>query len=560
MARIIGSIPINIWERRVREDLSDQLPDDWTVICGVSWSARNENGWVRDGQSDFVVLAPYLGMLVIEVKGSKEVRVDQHGVWHRVKYLSSGVTEEYALRESPPDQATRNLHEIKSFVCKDLGWGDTFRGAFGYLVLYPNGKILGATHLLDPTTYLGKAGVSSYRTIIKKCLIARGAEQASKYFTQETCTEISKSLTKQGFVVHASGIDEDLERQTEELERLTRQQAASLKGIFQFPRVAIRGPAGSGKTILGIWRLRAELDSGRKAMYVCYNKALASHLKLKNPECARYIFNVDSLFMSMCKGAVNAPGQSSDKNAFFDSILPNQVAKLSAFYGYDEKYDSIIIDEGQDFGEERLIALFDLLRETDSSWLLLSDWSQDIYQRGENLMVGAEILFGLSHNCRNTRTQVTATNKICNMNVESFPDAPNGTPPIVELVKTRSQNFTRAFEHIKKSSPDGTGVILGPYSLPKSSLADARQSSYLGLKLTEDISLLGEKGYVFYSTIKSFKGLEAKFVVLIDLTVSSLSEHIQHSDLYVALTRSTVQTIVLTQDQQSHTRFVGKPS
>ena len=42
---------------------------------------KNDIGAVRDGEADFVVLAPELGLAVIEVKGSKLVRVDENGIW-----------------------------------------------------------------------------------------------------------------------------------------------------------------------------------------------------------------------------------------------------------------------------------------------------------------------------------------------------------------------------------------------------------------------------------------------------------------------------------------------
>jgi len=83
MPKIIGQISIDRWEREVRRLLTGQLPQEWIVVCNVAWALQNDQGLVRDGQCDFVVLVPDLGMAVLEVKGSRSVRVDENGTWYR---------------------------------------------------------------------------------------------------------------------------------------------------------------------------------------------------------------------------------------------------------------------------------------------------------------------------------------------------------------------------------------------------------------------------------------------------------------------------------------------
>ncbi len=86
MARVIGSTPGDRWEREVLNQFKVQLPDAWLVLSGVSWSRQGPNdGWryVRDGQADLVVLVPRLGMVVVEVKGSRVFRIGEDGRWYR---------------------------------------------------------------------------------------------------------------------------------------------------------------------------------------------------------------------------------------------------------------------------------------------------------------------------------------------------------------------------------------------------------------------------------------------------------------------------------------------
>jgi hypothetical protein len=79
MARILGPIPSNKWEREVLNQLKLQLPADWVAVSNVTWAIKGESGYVNDGQSDFVVLVPNSGMVIVEVKGSKEFWIDEDG-------------------------------------------------------------------------------------------------------------------------------------------------------------------------------------------------------------------------------------------------------------------------------------------------------------------------------------------------------------------------------------------------------------------------------------------------------------------------------------------------
>ncbi len=108
MPKMLGPVPADKWEREVYHQLKLQLPHDWTVISGVSWSRvgpSDEWRYVRDGQADFVVLIPGLGMVIVEVKGSRAFRVGANGRWYRID-LNGNQTE---IDESPPAQATRNM-------------------------------------------------------------------------------------------------------------------------------------------------------------------------------------------------------------------------------------------------------------------------------------------------------------------------------------------------------------------------------------------------------------------------------------------------------------------
>jgi len=59
-------------EITVYEALSNQLQKDFLVFYSSPWLGTNFDGSEKDGEADFIVAHPNLGLLVIEVKGGRK--------------------------------------------------------------------------------------------------------------------------------------------------------------------------------------------------------------------------------------------------------------------------------------------------------------------------------------------------------------------------------------------------------------------------------------------------------------------------------------------------------
>ena len=83
---------------------------------------------------------------------------------------------------------------------------------------------------------------------------------------------------------------------------------------------------------------------------------------------------------------------------------------------------------------------------------------------------------------------------------------------------------------------------------------DDRTMDEAGVKprqVTEDIENLGKAGYVFFSTIKAFKGLEAENVILIHADIPGRIAALEEEDLYVACSRATGRLAILTNSDEA---------
>jgi DNA helicase IV len=117
---------------------------------------------------------------------------------------------------------------------------------------------------------------------------------------------------------------------------------------------------------------------------------------------------------------------------------------------------------------------------------------------------------------------------------------PIGVSPIIELSKTQ---HLRVWELAKQWSGDGSIAVLSPFKYENSAMSG--QVSGHGITLSKNIADLGKKNTIFFSTIKSFKGIEASTVIIVDLSIPD--EHVAFSkeDLYVACTRATTRLALI---------------
>lgn len=538
MPRVLGPIPADVWEQKVLEELKKQLPADWVVISNVTWAFSSDGRIVRDGQADFVVLIPGSGMVVLEVKGSKEIWIDSDGCWYR----SDKQGNRTLITKSPPEQAMSNVHTLAEIVEQKGGWSK-FPGRFSWIVAYPNGKANKVPDLFDFSTLITIRQLHELTSKLRLSLEKRGSEGIGAQFSGTTIDKVAGILTSQPFAVSKADSGVDVQDDVLKIDTLVRQQFAALKGIFEFQRVAVVGPAGSGKTLLAIWRLQALLEAGKRAIYVCFNTKLAESLRARNPECADAIINVDKLFTNLCPGA----RRGDDQTTYFRETLPALALGVAEKLPEQSKYDAIIIDEGQDFNEDRLYTLYELLKVESSDWIFFSDRRQDLFQSGSGEAFGAEVVFQLYHNCRNTQQVNLATNQyLGSMPVQSMPGMPEGERPQVLHCQSREAMARRAWDLASQWSPQQGVVILSPYTLNNSCMANFPKGN--GLSLTENLDNFGKKGFVYFSTVRSFKGIEASVVILVDVDIPSDHERsaFRNQDLYVACTRPTARLAILT--------------
>ncbi|RWD70307.1 MAG: hypothetical protein EOS37_15210 [Mesorhizobium sp.] len=393
---------------RLLRALDDQLPREFVVMHSVAWISKPGGAGARDGEADILVAHPRLGLLVIEVKGGRIsldypnrrwTSTDRHGIEHEIKnpfeqsrQCKFGILEK--LKEHPGWKRLRvrrfNIGHAAFFP--DIGDGGRLQGPDA-----PPAIIGDRSDLARMTTWIEQAFAYWQGTsegVLEEVGI-RGIETVIEIFARTATTRPLLSAR--------------IKDEEEQRIRLTQTQAAVLDMLQRQRRVMIAGGAGTGKTLIAKEKATRLANEGIKTLLVCFNRGLADHLR----EQCRGIAGLDiATFHQVChKWIARAKTELSHdflaetkrdhpRADEFNHLMP--LALANAIDALGPAYHAIVVDEGQDFGDEFWMPLEMLLTSLDQGILyVFLDENQDIYRRSADIPVSGEPMV-LDRNCRNT--------------------------------------------------------------------------------------------------------------------------------------------------------------
>jgi hypothetical protein len=167
--------------------------------------------------------------------------------------------------------------------------------------------------------------------------------------------------------------------ETEILRVMDLQQESLAKSLGDGHRV-IRGVAGSGKTLVLVFRARllAENFPNKKFLLTCYTKTLASQLKTLLNRCPNVdVINLHALMYEVITAARLPKPNLSDGN--FSEMAP--VALKALDRGAGPRYDAVLVDEAQDLETDELQFITRLLKDGCEDLVIVADAAQNIFKR-----------------------------------------------------------------------------------------------------------------------------------------------------------------------------------
>ena len=294
---------------------------------------------------------------------------------------------------------------------------------------------------------------------------------------------------------------------------------------------------------------RDALAAGRRPLYVCYNRPLADHIALIAPpggEVATYHQLADRL--SRALGQVpdfSQPGVFDRLEAFLDGYAPSAA----------DRFDEIIIDEGQDFRAGWADNLLRFLRPDGRAWWL-EDPLQNLYGRPETALPGWVTLRSET-NYRSPR-DILATLRLLLPLAEPVMAGSPLTGPEVDILTYANPDelVTRSVGAITKAIGLGfkrSHIALISYrGREHSALSPFTRIGPYSLRApTGHYDLLGNpvltEGDILIDSVLRFKGRAAPCVILTEIDFDSLDDKAMRR-LFVGATRATMKlTLVVSE-------------
>jgi hypothetical protein len=542
-------------ERRVFAALQSAAgTENWTVLHSLGLSSD----WSGEfGEIDFLVIMPGIGIVCVEVKGGS-ISVT-NGVWTTRNRRGHVET----LRRSPYRQAQDGMWKLLTAIRTRFGPSSLeARCPIGWLVTFPDVPCPPVTPEATRDEIVDRDDMESdigQRFSNAPALVRLASRSDLTRPSTVTCARIANFLRPE-FERVAAPVSTDWEAETR-IRALTEEQFEALDAICDNPICLLRGPAGTGKTLLGIESARRAAAAGRNVLVLCFNHNLGKWLAAAVEHFApgRVVAgNVHALLRerimksSLASDLAQAEAAGVNGNELFGRLY-YELGAL-AIEESDERFDDIVFDEVQDLPAR---AVGDLV----SAWtravenfhiLLLGDFTRQALYTGSTAtsvpkleaVFGSLPVFNLRLNCRNTRRIALQTGILSGFGEQRVSDRqPEGEQVSIQYYARRADGLSHLERIVKLLRESGHKAceltILGPHRREISLVGDT--SSVEGWTIRDLAD--AKANDLAYSTIHGFKGLERPVVIIIDAEATSVDE--SDALLYVGMSRARLRLFIL---------------
>lgn len=508
--------------------LHKTLPDDYAVFHGVHWS-RDKAGLAGFGEIDFVVVNRAGSVLLIEQKNGA-IEEGRDGLVKRYPDGPKNVGEQVARSVTAVKERLRPL--VRPGARLDVG----------YLIYCPDARIRAlAAAAIERHRVVDAGDAPRLAERIAELLPAEGGDPAWARSVEAFFRQTFELLPD----IHAH-----VDAQNRTFTRLSGEVLRFFEGIeMRDYRLRFRGVAGCGKSLVARHAFERAAKKGRRPLLLCYNRALKEKLKATvGPGGLVETWN------GFCKSFLESRGDSLDFESQPDAAFWKNVEQRVIGHTVPDswRFDSIIVDEGQDFEPEwwEILRLFAC---EDTEWLWLEDPDQNV--RGTPPVALDD--FVTLRVRRNYRSPATIAGFVRAALPEFEFDPANVLPGRGARVSwwNESKDQLAAIaaivsERLREGFAADDLVILTTRGLNRSVLANQDRVGPFAIRRFENrYDAFGNQvytdGQIRFDSVRRFKGGEAAAVILADVDPDPRRLELERRVLYAGMTRATVALDVL---------------
>lgn len=501
-------------EAWVYDQLRRGLGPDWIVVHAARWVGRSRpNEPLRDGEADFLVAHAEHGLLVLEVKGGG-IRYDPS----TDRWTSTDGTGALHPVRDPYRQSEQSMHVLMAKL-GESPHATPSRPVHGHGVVFPDiqAPTRGfAPHAPSELT-LDLSARDHFPQAVEQLLAAWGRRypsvgNAPSRWWWRAFEDLFLAPREAKVLLRQRIADEQAQ-----LVALSEHQMEVLDMLGRVRRVAVYGPAGTGKTLLAMHKARQLAAQGMNVLLTCYNKALGHHLR----DAMADVPNVKALhFHELCyeiadlrsKG-VEKPADREGADHWFNADLAQHLIDAAAERGL--QYDAIVVDEAQDFLALWWQALESLCTDPGRSIRYLFFDDAQRLRPDAAPVEGAEHAIELQTNWRNTRHihdhLLEVQPRLRGVRCISPPGAPVEFVPLRPNLPRSLKRVLDRICHEGGVRPDDVVILVGRSPAKSKVMTLGGQISPFRLTAQDEPGCIRVRG------VYSFKGMEAPVVILTEL-------------------------------------------
>lgn len=498
-------------ERVVWEELMKGLPDNAYVVYGLKILEHEQ-----EYELDFIVLWPDVGVSVLEVKGG-DVTPNEDSTFTQRDSQTKRIID-------PVTQLSKNHYALRRFLERKTSLPHI---SLRHFLVFPYSDIKSdfSRPNIPRKIVIDSIDLINIVPSIKQEML-NNSFRPSFLEVNSILKLLGQNLSDNPKLSQMGAIRE------REVTSLTEQQYKVLDLCKLMNRFAVLGAAGCGKTFVAIEQAKRRSNLGDSVLFLCYNRGLAEYLRrqLDSHDSSKGAIRVATLHS--LPSSLGMKIDPTDDDHYWDCDLPEMIAKQLFELDDEFKYDTVIIDEAQDFHPQWWEVVINLLKNRDSgSIFAFGDMRQGIFRRADNIPLEVATLC-LDTNLRNS-LPIARLASICVTDdlVLAGLDGPS-----VRFLETSADSAIQVAESVlgdlqREGWSAGDICLLTTGSRHPQQVRQVSQSTRY-----EYWNSFFESDEVFYSHVLGFKGLERRVIVL---AVNGWKhENAKKDMLYTAVTRA----------------------
>ena len=503
-------------------------------------------------------------VICFEVKGSKVIECN-NGVWN-----FSDSSKSYLKNISPLQQSQNTVHPLKRILKERLPPEIYKKLYIDWGVIFPrtnfNSKL---TPEAVPERICDLNKINDFEKFVVS--LQNFSINTKNYLTEILNPNDIKKIVNvlRPNIKLRTGINFYINQTDDDLILLEDEQKNIYLDIIseKYPQNIIKGGPGSGKTFLAVELSKKLSENGKSSALFCFNKFLANNIRKKLSEYKSNntkVFHIHEFMYDQIKRAGNLRWLSNEKKennekTYYSSIFP-EIFKdsIESLYQLSDlnKFDHIIIDEGQDFLDKLIldpILTFCINgKQSEKNWTIFLDDNvqKEVYGHfNQNYMTELEKENQTLYLTKNYRNPQNFISKACE--VAGIKDKPISKRGLKNILNLKEYTISNNNKDLLKKITNTLNILLKDEKVQAQSISILVPNldilnDITGLKVVagKKISNIKEFEYlseisdeITVSTVSSFKGLENQIIILVDNSINNLSQW-QKSIYYVGMTRA----------------------